>query len=224
MSMDLNKLYAARFPEQDLAKKAAIWKVLCEDFFQQFINPSDTVLDLGAGHGDFLCHIRAVKKIAVELNPEASRWLPPGTTVIAKPSWELGEVASGSVNAVFASNFFEHLPTKDKLLRTLGETNRVLVKDGKLIILQPNLAYLTKEFFDFIDHHLPLSHKSMIEALSITGFKVERCIPKFLPFTTRSRMPQKPWLVRWYLRVPPAWWILGRQFFILARKFEDAGK
>jgi SAM-dependent methyltransferase len=216
--MDLNKLYAARFPEEDLERKAAIWKVLCEDFFQQFIKPDDTVLDLGAGHGEFLCHIKCGQRIAVELNADAGRWLPKDTRLIAKPSWEIGEISSGSVNAVFASNFFEHLPTKDKLLKTLSEVSRVLVPDGRLIILQPNLAYLTNQFFDFIDHHLPLSHKSMIEALAICGFQVRTCIPRFLPFTTRSRMPQSPWLVRWYLRVPIAWRILGKQFFILAGK------
>lgn len=216
--MDLNKLYSERFPEAELEKKDAIWKVLCENFFQQFISPADAVLDLGAGHGEFLRHIKCGTRTAVELNPDASRFMPAATRLIAKPAWELGEVNSGSVNAVFASNFFEHLPTKGRLMETLTEINRVLAPDGKLLILQPNLAYLHGRFFDFLDHDLPLTHNSMIEALAITGFEVKRCTPRFLPFTTKSAMPQSPWLVRWYLRLPLAWLVLGKQMFIIAQK------
>ena len=62
--MDLNKLYAARFPEKDLEAKDAVWKVLCEDFFQRMVKESDTVLDLGAGYGEFLRHIRCASRIA----------------------------------------------------------------------------------------------------------------------------------------------------------------
>ena len=215
--MELNKLYAARFPERDLEAKDAIWKVLCERFFQNWVRESDAVLDLGAGYGEFLRHIRCASRIAVEINPESPAFMPEGTRLVAQPGWDLSEVAAGSVNVVFASNFFEHLPTKEKLLKTLGEVHRILVPEGRLLILQPNLAYLHGRFFDFLDHHLPLTHNSMIEALALSGFKIGRCFPRFLPFTTRSRMPQFPWLVRLYLLCPPAWRLLGKQMFILAQ-------
>jgi SAM-dependent methyltransferase len=119
---------------------------------------------------------------------------------------------------VFASNFFEHLPDKDKLVKTLQEAHRVLGPAGRIIIIQPNLACLHGRFFDFLDHHLPLTHKSMAEALALTGFTVERCVPRFLPFTTRTRMPQRPWMLKLYLTLPPLWYIFGKQMFILAGK------
>jgi len=216
--MDLNKLYSARFPEQDLKAKKLVWKALCEKFFQKWVRETDTVLDLGAGHGEFLRYIRCAARIAVELHQDAGRWLPEGTRLLQTPSWELGEIPAGSVNVVFASNFFEHLPDKDKLLQTLGEVNRVLVPKGTLLILQPNLAFLHGRFFDFFDHYLPLTHKSMSEALNLAGLQVKQCIPRFLPYTTRSRFPKAPWLVRLYLRLPLAWRIFGKQMFIIAEK------
>jgi SAM-dependent methyltransferase len=214
--MDLNKLYAARFPEEDLKAKDAIWQVLCSRYFQSMIRDTDTVMDLGAGYGEFLRHIQCQNRIAVEMNPDAKRFMPPETRLVMQPSWELSEIASSSVDAVFASNFFEHLPSKDKLLATLAEVHRVLVPEGRLLILQPNLAYLHGRFFDFLDHHLPLTHVSMAEALALSGFKIRRMVPRFLPFTTRTRLPQSPWLVRLYLLCPPAWRIMGKQMFILA--------
>jgi len=216
--MEIDKLYAARFPEADLEAKDAVWKVLCECFFQALVRETDTVLDLGAGHGDFLRHIRAAARIAVEPNLEMKRWLPEGTRLVLQPSWNLSEVPDETVNVVFASNFFEHLPDKEKLLDTLQEVHRVLVPDGTLLILQPNLAFLHGHFFDFLDHNLPLTHHSMAEALALTNFQVTRLIPRFLPFTTRSRVPQAPWLVRLYLAFPPAWRVMGKQMFIQAHK------
>lgn len=216
--MDLSALYRNRFPEKDLAVRRAVWNVLCERFFQQFVRPSDTVLDLGVGHGDFLRYIECGERIAVDTNPDVANYLPAEVRLVSSPSWDLGAVTSNSVDVVMASNFFEHLPTKERLLETLTELARVLRSSGRLMVLQPNLAYLHGRFFDFLDHHLPLTHLSMSEALSISGFVVRRCIPRFLPYTTRSSLPKAPWLVRLYLDVPPIWRVMGGQMFILAEK------
>lgn len=43
-------------------------------------------------------------------------------------------------------------------------------------------------------------------------------IPRFLPYTTKSRLPQAPWLIRLYLRVPLAWWLLGKQALVVAER------
>jgi SAM-dependent methyltransferase len=218
--MDLNKLYQIRFPETRLQAKDEVWKVLCEHFFQSMIRETDTVLDLGAGHAEFLRHIQAGTRIAVEAYPDPTAAMPAGIRLVIQPSWDLSEVGTQTVNVVFASNFFEHLPDKEKLLDTLLEVHRVLVPDGRLLILQPNLAFLHGRFFDFLDHNLPLTHLSMVEALALTRFRVARMIPRFLPFTTRSRLPQAHWLVRLYLLFPPAWRVMGKQMFIQAYKEE----
>lgn len=222
--MDVAKLYRLRFPEESLPSKDALWEALCAGFFQQYVGEADRVLDLGAGHGEFLRHIRCGARIAVETNPDAARGLPEGTRLVARPSWELGEIADGSVDVVMASNFFEHLPSKERLLDTLAEVRRVLSPAGRLLVLQPNLAVLGGRFFDFLDHNLPLTDRSMEEALGLAGLVVRRRIPRFLPYTTRSALPKSPWLVRAYLAFPPAWRVLGGQMFILAERSSEGGR
>ena len=45
-----------------------------------------------------------------------------------------------------------------------------------------------------------------------------RVIARFLPYTTKSVLPQWPWLVKLYLRLPLAWWLLGKQSLVVAKK------
>jgi magnesium-transporting ATPase (P-type) len=53
---------------------------------------------------------------------------------------------------------------------------------------------------------------------TLAGFTPVRVIPRFLPYTTRSRLPQSPFLVRLYLHFPPIWRVLGKQAVVIARK------
>jgi SAM-dependent methyltransferase len=119
------------------------------------------------------------------------------------------------VDVVFMSNFLEHLPDKQLVLDTFVEARRILRAGGRILILQPNIRFVGGEYWDFFDHHTPLTDRSLVEALDITGFEVTRCIPRFLPYTTRSALPQHPMLVKLYLHVPLAWKILGKQAFVV---------
>jgi hypothetical protein len=71
-------------------------------------------------------------------------------------------------------------------------------------------------YWDFLDHYLPLSHVSLSEALALSGFRVTECRPRFLPYSTKSKLPQSPVLLRLYLRLPPLQWLFGRQMFVVA--------
>ena len=86
------------------------------------------------------------------------------------------------------------------------------------MILQPNMRYLYREYWDFFDHNIPLSERSLAEVLEMVGFRIEQVLPKFLPYTTKSKIPQNPFLVKIYLKIPLAWKIIGKQMFILAKK------
>jgi hypothetical protein len=83
----------------------------------------------------------------------------------------------------------------------------------------PNIRYLAGKYWDFYDHHLPLSHLSLEEGLVQSGYRIQHIIPRFLPYTTvKTVLPQYPVLVALYLRVPLVWRILGRQFLVVAAK------
>src|SRR5207247_9004253 len=43
-------------------------------------------------------------------------------------------------------------------------------------------------YWDFIDHHVALTERSLTEAASAAGFDVEHLVPRFLPYTTKSRV------------------------------------
>jgi SAM-dependent methyltransferase len=217
--MKLDALYVARFPEADREAKDAIWQVLCRHFFQRYVGPDDVVLDLGPGFGEFLRHIRCARRIAVDIERLSGRKLPAGTDEVLVPSDRLSsKVPAASVDVVFCSNFFEHLPDTQTFLATLAEIRTVLKPGGRLMILQPNIRLVGGAYWDFVDHHLALTDRTLVEACDSLGFEVVEVIPRFLPYTTRSGIPQSPWLVRLYLAIRPAWWILGRQTWMVARK------
>jgi SAM-dependent methyltransferase len=217
--MKLDAIYIARFPEADRGAKDAVWRVLCRHFFQRYIKPTDVVLDLGAGFGEFLRHIQCARRIAVDVEPLTGRELPAGTEEVFVSSDRLSSrIAPGSVDVVFCSNMFEHLPDKRTFLATLAEIRTVLRAGGRLLVLQPNIRFVGGAYWDFVDHHLPLTDRTLVEACESLGFEVSQVIPRFLPYTTRGALPQRPWLVRLYLAVRPAWWFLGQQTWFVARK------
>jgi len=217
--MKLDAIYVARFPNPDRETKDAIWRVLCQHFFQRYVGANDVVLDLGPGFGEFLRHIRCRRRIAVDIEKLSGRELPEGTDEVLVPSDQLSSrVAASSVDVIFCSNFFEHLPDTRTFLATLTEIRKVLREGGRMLILQPNIRFVGGAYWDFVDHHLPLTDRTLVEACESLGFEVVEVVPRFLPYTTRSRLPQSPWLVRLYLAFRPAWRLLGQQTWLVARK------
>ena len=214
----LDVLYRHRFQDQDLPKKRAIWEVICREFLQAHIDPGAVVLDLACGYGEFINAIRAGTKHAADLNPDTPRFLDPEVIFHAASAAHLDEITDGTVDVVFASNFLEHLPDKTALSAVFIEVARVLRPGGRFLILGPNIRYLPGAYWDFYDHHLPLTHNSLAEGLAIHGFAIDRVIDRFLPYTTKSSLPSFPWLISLYLKMPFVWPIFGRQFFVIARK------
>jgi SAM-dependent methyltransferase len=215
---NLSKLYSARFSQDEKERKDRIWRVLCRHFFQRYVEPESTVLDMGAGYCEFINHIVCRRRIAFDLDEHVRSHAGPGVEVVQGVGTDLHVFPDGAIDVVFASNFFEHLLSKEDLLRTLAEIRRVLHEGGKLLILQPNIRYTSGAYWDFFDHHLPLTERSLVEALELVGLKPTEVRARFLPFTAKSALPQHPFLVWLYLKVPIAHRILGRQSWLVAVK------
>lgn len=220
MSQDLDVLYQTRFDSADLKKKARIWKVLCSGYFQQFVRPQDTVLDLACGTGEFINNIHAANRIGVDLRTESEAAIHPDVRFLRASATDLSAIDDASVDCVFTSNFLEHLPTKDDMLKVLSGVHRILRPSGRFLIMGPNIRYVPGAYWDFFDHHLPLTERSVAEALLLSGFAIDQVIDRFLPYSTKSRLPQAPWLVGLYLRVPLIWPLLGKQFFVVGLRPE----
>lgn len=216
--MEESKIYRHRFSEEERVFKSALWKLLCCNFFQRYIPEKAVVLDLGAGYCEFINNIQAAKKFAVDINVETKNFAGQGVTVYNARADRLEMFSDNSFDVVFVSNFFEHIPTKEQISQILKEVYRILKPGGLFLVLQPNIKYLASDYWDFFDHYTPLSHISMCEALTINDFKVIECLPRFLPYTTKTALPKSLVLVKLYLKIPLMWRFLGRQMFIVAMK------
>lgn len=215
--MDLAALYRFRFVPGEQAGKIRVWQTLCAGFFQPLIGEDKTILDLACGYGEFINAIQARHKIAVDMNPDVPNYLQPNIEIVQSPADAI-PLNDALVDVVFTSNFLEHLADKAECDRVFAEVRRLLRPGGRFIIMGPNIRYLADRYWDFYDHHLPLSHLSLEEGLVQAGYSVDRVIPRFLPYTAKSALPKHPALVALYLKVPLAWRVLGRQFLVVASK------
>lgn len=220
--MDIEKIYNTRFSPAERVEKNKLWKVLCKAFFMRFIKPDATVVDIGAGYCEFINNISCQRKIAVDINPSIEQFAQTGVEIIAEPCWDLRSLADNSVDIVFMSNFLEHLLNKQQVYDTLKESRRILKPSGKLLLLQPNIRFLANNYWDFFDHHTALSDRSLREVLELLDFDITHCYPRFLPYSTKSALPQHEIFVRLYLKLPFVWPLFGRQAFIVAEKTQSS--
>jgi SAM-dependent methyltransferase len=214
---DLRRIYERRFAET-AAYRNEVWKVLTRDFFQKYAEPTSTVLDLGCGYGEFINNIRAGRKLAMDLNPDAPKHLGAGVEFLRQDCSKRWPFADNTLDLVFTSNFFEHLPDKQCLKETLREAHRCLKRGGRLIALGPNIKYLPGLYWDFFDHHTILTELSLGEVLEVEGFRLEKVVGRFLPYTIVQAFRFPIWVVSLYLKLPFLWWIRGRQFLVVAVK------
>lgn len=216
-AQEVQTIYGRRFA-QNRAYRQKVWRALTADFFQPLINPAGSVLDLGCGYGEFINQILAREKYGMDLNPDAAKMLAPGVQYFQQDCSQTWPLPENTLDMVFTSNFFEHLPDKTTLGLTLEEAHRCLKPHGRLIALGPNIKYLPGSYWDFWDHYLPLTETSLSEGLQNRGFRIERCHDRFLPYTMVSG-PQYPvFFLRIYLKLPIFWPMFGKQFLIVAAK------
>ena len=217
LSSDLQRIYATRFSGHEVYREK-VWQILVIQFFSRWIRSTDAVLDLGCGYGEFINSIQNAQKFAMDLNPSARDHLSKDVALFEQDCSLPWPLATGSLDVVFTSNFFEHLPTKQALQSTLAEAFRCLKPTGRLIALGPNVKFLNGQYWDFFDHHLALTELSLSEVLTMTGYRVEQAIPKFLPYTMSQGFEPPLWTLRVFLKNPILWRLFGRQFLVIAQK------
>lgn len=227
---ELRSLYRIRFSGGlDLDRKKECWSVLSGYFstlLERATGKADfTIIDLAAGYCEFINSARtAGRRYAVDLSPDLPSAVAPGVTAVVASALDFARKIPEKVDAVFVSNFFEHLASPEELLACLGEINRALKPRGLLLVLQPNINLLGSRYWDFIDHKLAINERRMAEAAEMGGFRLRKQILRFLPYTTKSIFPVRPWLVKGYLRLlfigGP---LFGKQSLFLFEK-RDAGQ
>jgi SAM-dependent methyltransferase len=214
---ELEQIYQHRFGEH-MAYRNKVWKVLTSKFFSKLIAPDASILDLGCGYGEFINNIQAAKKFAMDMNPGSAQRLNRDITHIEQDCSTEWKLPAGDLDAVFTSNFFEHLPSKAALSDTLAQARRCLKEGGLVIAIGPNVRFVGGAYWDFWDHHLPLTNETLSEVLRLHGFRILSSVPRFLPYTMVNQRAVPMLLVALYLKLPFLWRFMGRQFLVVAQK------
>lgn len=216
---NLAHIYEKRFSGHE-EYRSKVWKILASKFFSKWINPYDHILDLGCGYGEFINQVDVAVRHAMDLNPKTKSILEKGIIFHEQDCSKSWKIDSNSLDLVFTSNFFEHLPNKESLERTIREVKDALKPGGRLIAMGPNINALNGKYWDFWDHHLALSDQSLCELLKIHDFTIESSYCKFLPYNMVRVKKQPLFLLFLYLKLPIMWNLMGKQFLIVARKCE----
>lgn len=214
--MNYQRLYEYRFRGVDQTARAAVWRVIAAHIYARMDSPS-RVLDPAAGRCEFINAIPATERWVVDEINYAESFKAPGVRVIISDVLK-ADLPGNHFDGVFVSNFLEHLHSPEELARFMAQMMKCLQPGGRIAVMGPNFKYCSGEYFDCADHVLPLTHIAVDELLYQAGFELQRTVPRFLPFSFRGWFPPSPRLVDFYLRVPLAWSLLGKQFILYARK------
>ncbi len=218
MKTILKNIYKTRYSDKDESIKLVIWRVLCEEFLQKFVKSDSSVLDIAAGHCEFINTIKCRKKYAIDINSRIRKYADNDVKIFLTDAQKLPRSLTSKIDVVFMGCFLEHLPSKQAIVNVLSEIKRVLKRGGKLLILNPNIRFSTSDYWDYFDHLTPVSDRSVTEVLTALGYKIDLCIPRFTPNTIKDSLPKSPFLIRLYLHMPFLFPLFGKQMFIIARK------
>jgi SAM-dependent methyltransferase len=211
-------VYDRRFSQADYARKAAIWREIAT-YLQRYVEPDDVVLDIACDRGDFIRNVRAAERWATDIRPEVEEHLPADVRFVHADGLALGAVLPVEhFDVAFMSNYLEHLESGAQVIEQLRVARGLLRPNGRVIVLQPNIRLVGDAYWDFVDHRVALTDRSLVEAAEIAGFETVEVVARFLPYTTKSRLPQSPRVVRAYLAFRPAWWLLGKQSLYVGRR------
>jgi SAM-dependent methyltransferase len=214
--LELQEIYSTRFAGKT-EYRTQVWQVLAPFFGQYF--PSDgAVLDLGAGYCEFINNAVVRTKYAMDLNPDVSTRAAQNVAVLLQDCSQPWPLPPDSLDAVFTSNFLEHLPNKEAVGTVLANAYRCLKPGGRFIALGPNIKYVPGEYWDFFDHYVALTEMSLAEALRSRGYEIERKTGRFLPYTMSDGRRYPIWMLRLYLKMPFFWARFGKQFLVVGRK------
>jgi hypothetical protein len=213
--INYERLYAYRFRDVDQAGRQAVWGEIAR-YVHARMGAPQRVLDPAAGRGEFITAVPAAERWAVDLVRQGDIEAA-GVRMIVADIMD-ADLPEDHFDGVFLSNFLEHLASQDAVATVLGKLHGAMAPGGRIAVMGPNFRYCAGEYFDCADHTVILTHVSMAEHLYAAGFDITTVIPRFLPYSFRGLLPPSPTLTSAYLRTPPLWRLLGKQFLLLARK------
>ena len=213
----LPELYEARFDEREVSAKDAVWREIVR-YLERYIDPDAPVLDLGCDRGHFIRFVDAQERWGSDIRDMRAS-LPADIRFVQASGLELAKSAPTThFGTIFMSNYLEHLDTSDAVIDQLRVAASLLRPGGRIIILQPNIRLVGPRYWDFIDHRVALTERSLLEAAELAGLRTVDLVTRFLPYSTKGRLPSAGALVRAYLAFRPAWWLMGKQTLFVGER------
>jgi SAM-dependent methyltransferase len=213
-ALDYSRLYEFRFKGIDQRARQGVWDEIAAFLWKRMGRPG-RVLDPAGGRGEFVNAVPADECWLVDVVDYAERQTDPRVRIVIGNVLDV-ELPRAYFDGVFASNLLEHFRSPEEVAVFLARMRETLAPGGVLALMGPNFKYCARDYFDCADHLLALTHVSVQEHLFAAGFSVTEVVPRFLPFSFRSRLPASRVLTRMYLRTPALWRLQGKQFLILA--------
>jgi SAM-dependent methyltransferase len=214
--VNYQRLYEYRFRGIDQRAREAVWKEIAAHVYAELGQPQ-AVLDPAAGRGEFINNVPAPERWAVDRVAYDEGTYAAGIKFIVADAVE-ADLPREHFNGVWISNFLEHLESQEAVARFLERMHEVIAPGGRVAVMGPNFRFCSDEYFDCADHTVALTHIAVQEHLYAAGFEPIKAVPRFLPYSFRSRLPASSRFTRHYLRTPLAWRLFGKQFLVIGAR------
>ena len=214
--MNYTRIYSYRFQFVDTNKKKIIWKEIAEFFYGKLGKP-EKILDSAGGMCEFINAVPSKERWVIDIEESVKNFVAKDVKTIIGNSLEV-DLPKNYFDAVFISNFLEHLESQKEVAHFLGRMYETIKPGGRIAVIGPNFKYAYKEYFDFADHTVVLSELGVEEHLYGAGFEILKTYPRFLPLSFRGKLPVHKFLVQLYLQMPFFWSFFGKQFLLIAEK------
>lgn len=220
--MDSDAYFQTRL-SQDKSRQV-LWPVICK-YLQKFIWKDKKILELACWYGDFINNIQATEKYASDIRDWSKKFLNDDVHFevwdLSREWWE-ETYKKNYFDCVFMSNFLEHLD--DNQLQILMDwIKRIINKDWKIVVIQPNFHYMYKDYFDDYTHKKIFTHVSLCDYIESNWFKMVHCEKKFLPWSfKKNKLPlrlSKLWLKMYFKQNLIRFW--GQMFLVFKNKNES---
>ncbi len=169
-----NEYYDEKYWEYQ-SEIGKIGGVLNKFKFEDYITPTDTVLDFGCGGGFLLDSLKASRKIGFEINKSAAQH---ARTLGIEIYDDFENMSDESVDTIISNHALEHVPDP---ITSLKQLFRILKQGGRIVVVLPCEQPTDQEFLykkDDINQHLyTWCPQSFGNLLNFVGFNVESCQP-----------------------------------------------
>jgi SAM-dependent methyltransferase len=212
--IDYQRLYEYRFRHVHQSSRDLVWGAIAPVVYEWLGRP-ERILDPAAGRCEFLNAVPVPERWGVDAVKHENAVPRAGTRMLVSEIM-LADLPCSYFDGIFVSNFLEHLGGPNDVYLFLRKMWECLRPGGRMVITGPNFRYCANEYFDYADHCVILTERSVAEHLYVAGFHTEKVYPRCLPYSFTGHLPSHPALVRAYLRFRPAWRLFGKQFLVIA--------